>query len=41
MRGGITRSPMFLVLNESVDPARGGPNLTPVHMLVDYVRVWQ
>lgn len=38
---GVTSSPMYLVLNNSVDPTWGGPTQAPADMQVDYVRVWQ
>jgi beta-glucanase (GH16 family) len=38
---GITGSPMYLILNNSVDPSHGGPTLAPAAMQVDYVRVWR
>ncbi len=38
---GITGSPMYLILNNSIDPTWGGPTLAPADLQVDYVRVWQ
>ena len=38
---GITGAPMYLVLNNSIDPTWGGPTLVPADLQVDYVRVWQ
>lgn len=38
---GITGYPMYLILNNSVDPTWGGPTMTPAAMQIDYVRVWQ
>jgi len=38
---GITSSPLFLILDLSVDHANGGPIEAPAHLRVDYVRVWQ
>ena len=38
---GITDSPMYLILDNCVDPTWGGATSAPVSMLVDYVRVWQ
>lgn len=38
---GITGAPMYLLLNNSIDPTYGGATLTPATMQVDYVRVWQ
>jgi beta-glucanase (GH16 family) len=37
---GITSKPMYLVLNNSVDPTYGASS-APSSMMVDYVRVWQ
>lgn len=37
---GITAAPMYLVLDNSVDPHYGAHS-EPTEMLVDYVRVWQ
>lgn len=36
---GITNSPMYLILDNCVDPTCGGSVLTPASMLVDYKRV--
>lgn len=38
---GITGAPMYLILDNNVDPTRGGPSVAGARMLVDYVRVWQ
>ena len=38
---GITGSPMYLILNNSVDPTYGGPTQVSSDLQVDYVRVWQ
>lgn len=38
---GITSTPMYLVLDNNVDPTWGGPSLAPADLQVDYVRVWQ
>jgi beta-glucanase (GH16 family) len=38
---GITGMPMYLILDNSVDPTWGGPTLAPADLQVDYVRVWQ
>jgi beta-glucanase (GH16 family) len=38
---GVTDAPMYLVLNNSVDPTYGGANSAPATMLVDWVRVYQ
>lgn len=40
VRRGITHEPMYLVLDNSVNPLYGGPLQVPSRMLVDYVRVW-
>lgn len=36
---GVTGRPMFLVLDDSVNPREGAPS-APSRLLVDYVRVW-
>jgi beta-glucanase (GH16 family) len=41
LTNGITSSPMYLILNNSVDPTWGGPTMAPADVQVDYVRVWQ
>jgi beta-glucanase (GH16 family) len=41
VRQGVTSKPMYLILNNSVNPVYGGPPYTPTHLLVDYVRLWQ
>lgn len=38
--GAVTSDPMYLVLDNSVDPVYGGQSAA-ARMLVDYVRVWQ
>lgn len=38
---GITSAPMYLILNNSVDPTFGGATATPAAVQVDYVRVWR
>jgi hypothetical protein len=38
---GITSSPMYLILSNTVSSAMGGPTVAPSDMQVDYVRVWQ
>lgn len=38
---GVTSQPQWLVLNNAVQPAVGGPTVVPAQMQVDYVRVWQ
>jgi beta-glucanase (GH16 family) len=38
---GITGAPMYLILNNSVDPTYGGAVTVPASLQVDYVRVWQ
>jgi beta-glucanase (GH16 family) len=38
---GVTGAPMYVILNNSVDPTWGGPIVAPADMQVDYVRVWQ
>jgi beta-glucanase (GH16 family) len=38
---GITGSPMYLILNNSVDPTSGGAVSAPRTLNVDYVSVWQ
>lgn len=38
---GITAKPMYLVLNNSIDPTYGEPSRAPATMLVDWVRVYQ
>ena len=38
---GITGSPMYLILNNSIDTTYGGPIMAPADLQVDYVRVWQ
>ena len=41
LTSGITHRPMYLVLNNSIDPTYGGSSSAPATMLVDWVRVWQ
>ncbi len=41
VRAGVTHTPMFLVVNNSLDSDQGGPISVPATMAVDYVRVWQ
>jgi beta-glucanase (GH16 family) len=41
LTSGITHRPMYLVLNNSIDPTYGGSSRAPATMLVDWVRVWQ
>ncbi|MEU9132585.1 glycoside hydrolase family 16 protein [Kitasatospora sp. NPDC048540] len=36
-----TDAPMYLILNNAVQPFIGGPVVTPATMKVDYVSVWQ
>ncbi len=38
---GITASPMYLILDNSVDPTLGGQSAGGSSLRVDYVRVWQ
>ncbi|MFD5812826.1 family 16 glycosylhydrolase [Streptomyces sp. NPDC127038] len=38
---GITSAPMYLILNNAVNPSHSGTNVAPADMQVDYVRVWQ
>ncbi|MGW1064160.1 family 16 glycosylhydrolase [Streptomyces aureus] len=38
---GITSSPMYLILNNAINPSHSGTNIAPADMMVDYVRVWQ
>ena len=38
---GITGAPMYLVLNNSIDPTFGGASSAPATMRVDWVRVYQ
>ncbi len=38
---GITSSPMYLILDNSVDPTLGGQSAGGSRLRVDYVRVWQ
>ncbi|MEU4167422.1 glycoside hydrolase family 16 protein [Streptomyces sp. NPDC026665] len=38
---GITSSPMYLILNNGINPDHSGTNVAPAEMTVDYVRVWQ
>ena len=38
---GITGSPMYLILDNCIDPTYGGPTTVPATLQVDYVRVWQ
>ncbi len=41
VREGVTHTPMFLVVNNSLDAGEGGPVSVPATLAVDYVRVWQ
>ncbi|MFE1439903.1 family 16 glycosylhydrolase [Streptomyces sp. NPDC058739] len=38
---GITSAPMYLILNNGINPDHSATNLAPADMVVDYVRVWQ
>ncbi|MFJ1974133.1 family 16 glycosylhydrolase [Streptomyces sp. NPDC087903] len=38
---GITSAPMYLILNNAINPSHSGTNVVPADMMVDYVRVWQ
>ena len=38
---GITMSPNYLLLDNTVSSTIGGPTLAPADMQVDYIRVWQ
>ncbi|MET8095571.1 glycoside hydrolase family 16 protein [Streptomyces sp. NPDC005236] len=38
---GITSAPMYLILNNAINPSHSGTNVAPADMAVDYVRVWQ
>ncbi|MET9407965.1 glycoside hydrolase family 16 protein [Streptomyces sp. NPDC002935] len=38
---GITSAPMYLILNNAINPDHSGTNVVPADMKVDYVRVWQ
>jgi len=38
---GITAAPRYLILDNTVSAAIGGPTVLPADMQVDYVRVWQ
>ncbi|MFB7243788.1 family 16 glycosylhydrolase [Streptomyces populi] len=38
---GITSAPMYLILNNGINPDHSGTNVVPADMMVDYVRVWQ
>lgn len=38
---GITTSPMYLILNNSVSGWAGATTVAPADMAVDYIRVWQ
>ncbi|MQS15217.1 glycoside hydrolase family 16 protein [Streptomyces kaniharaensis] len=38
---GITSAPMWLMLDNAVQPAIGGPTSLPATLSFDYVRVWQ
>ncbi|MFF7991156.1 family 16 glycosylhydrolase [Kitasatospora xanthocidica] len=38
---GITSAPMWLMVDNAVQPDVGGPTLVPATLQVDYVRVWQ
>ncbi|MFF3306426.1 family 16 glycosylhydrolase [Streptomyces sp. NPDC002952] len=38
---GVTSAPMYLILNNAINPSHSGTNLVPADMMVDYVRAWQ
>jgi len=38
---GITASPMYLILSNTVSSTYGGPTVAPADLQVDYIRVWQ
>lgn len=38
---GVTSSPQYLIMDNTVSSSIGGPTVLPRDMLVDYVRVWQ
>lgn len=38
---GITSAPMYLILNNAINPSHSATNVVPADMMVDYVRVWQ
>jgi beta-glucanase (GH16 family) len=38
---GITSAPMYLILNNAINPSHSGTNVVPADMMVDYVRAWQ
>ena len=38
---GITSAPMYLILNNAINPGHSGTNVVPADMMVDCVRVWQ
>ncbi|MFD8086681.1 hypothetical protein ACFV4F_33860 [Kitasatospora sp. NPDC059722] len=38
---GVTSDPMWLMIDNAVQPTIGGPTSVPATLLIDYVRVWQ
>ncbi|GAB7187743.1 beta-glucanase GH16 family [Kitasatospora sp. Ki12] len=38
---GVTSAPMWLMVDNAVQPSIGGPTAVPATLQVDYVRVWQ
>ncbi|MEE1787356.1 glycoside hydrolase family 16 protein [Streptomyces sp. SP17BM10] len=38
---GITSDPMWLMIDNAVQPTIGGPTTVPATLMIDYVRVWQ